>query len=93
MNNKIIDPATKDTEDLLNQRYIDEAILKLSKTKSYPIEIYLGRHMIGSYTQDYIEQMIVNTGYYSVYRTRHRSDRYDVLIVNYTYKTNPKELS
>ena len=82
---KLLDPATK-TPPELNVEYVEEAIKQLNEARSYPVRINIGKHIMNSFTQDYIQQMIEQSGFYSVSRQMERQGRYEILLVDYTYK-------
>jgi len=81
---EIVDPKIKVTPQL-NEEYFNKSIKELNKATSYPITINIGRHLMNSYTQDYIEKTIRNSNFYEVHRRMDRGGRYEVLEINYRY--------
>jgi hypothetical protein len=81
----IQDPKTKEPPKL-NEKYVQKAE-KALESVHYPIIINIGRHLMNSYTQDYIENEIRKTGYYQVTRRLSNCGKYEVLEVMYNYET------
>lgn len=66
----------------INQEWVDKAIKKVNNEVNQPCTVNIGRHLMNSDTQDYIEKMLLDAGY-TVIRTTDGLARYSVLKVTW----------